>query len=727
MAAFQNDEFSGASLDPVWTVSTDVDVAVADGYVSLTTDVGGEIYQGNITGEFDIVARMKCAFYPSIIPDASYACRFFARVDSANGVYGYQNRKTGSETQNEAKIFTEIEDFPYGKNPALDPLSHICIRVKRDSSNDLYVYYNTADDGSGSWVEAEPASRLNTSAALQIGFVVAVPYLTEKTYQIDYVTSYGDIPLNLVTFSGSFTRNLATARSAIQSILSFVGSISNVFKDRSEELQPSTSSILSLLGGFYRNIVTRKTVQGALYLSGVGRRFSQFLTGGLTRSIQVTKTKSGQLDMTGRLIIEIILDFLGSLTPSGLYTRLLSVRRLKSGSISSSGLVTRARSWFKTKSGILNITGALGKKRLFPRLYSGVLSFAGTVAGVVARAFYEELRTGILSFAGIVRRGQNKETSGSIFGTSGETTDYSFDKTEPFEFEDDSGFDWSGDTSIGRVTKWLSLLRLMVGSITPSGILTRRINVARTVAGTYTPTGLIRSRIIQVAKANYGSLDFSGSQTTSSVWEFLYGTLTHVMSNRSRTPAGELSMSGFLDFVTIGIFLKLYEGTLTLTGEISRTFSVTKSYASILSLSGLSARVLGLLRTYSGTLTSEGVVSWVRAAREYLASGVLSFAGAASRSSILERAKQGVLDFAGNVLAAYGYLTFAEGTGELGIAGAVSRVISVTNLRSGVLTLAGVTSRGSGYAFYKTNEGSISFGGTDEGSREALYYGPELL
>ena len=162
MSSFVNDNFSGESLGGQWTTSGPGDVSVSGGHLRITVDETTYTYvtQSGISGEFDLVARLKDAFYPSLSPSAVYQCGFYISLDSDNHAQGYQNFNP-SETKNEAKLVLTVEGFPYGGNPEIDPMEYICIRIRRDASNDFYVYYNTESDGSGSWVESGAAGALN--------------------------------------------------------------------------------------------------------------------------------------------------------------------------------------------------------------------------------------------------------------------------------------------------------------------------------------------------------------------------------------------------------------------------------------------------------------------------------------------------------------------------------------------------------------------------------------
>lgn len=192
MASFFSDTFSDASLGSQWATSGPGSVSVSGGHLRITVDETTYTYvlQESITDiEFDLIARIKCPFYPSKISSAYYQCGFVV-LSGDDYVGGWQNY-VDDVGKNEAYLATYIDPGPvYATNPVIDPMQYIVIRLQRDVAGDLYIYYNTEADGSGEWVEQSPASRLNTSGAVDIGIRARSAPSTEITYEVDYIQGF---------------------------------------------------------------------------------------------------------------------------------------------------------------------------------------------------------------------------------------------------------------------------------------------------------------------------------------------------------------------------------------------------------------------------------------------------------------------------------------------------------------------------------------------------------
>lgn len=207
-ASFVDDEFSGDLSS--WTQSGNGTIITDGGYLSITSSDGAydAVTQANITGEFDLVARMKDAFYPSEIPDASYQCAFLVYIDENNYVTGYQNRAVG-EGQNEIMLLMLVNGSQKWLNPPCDPLEYVCIRVARDSDNYFYLYKNALADCSGDWTELNPSGlRLQSAAGVSISIRAKAPEAS-TTYLTDYIRTFGSEPPTPKTLEGGTLQGIS--------------------------------------------------------------------------------------------------------------------------------------------------------------------------------------------------------------------------------------------------------------------------------------------------------------------------------------------------------------------------------------------------------------------------------------------------------------------------------------------------------------------------------------
>jgi hypothetical protein len=237
-----------------------------------------------------------------------------------------------------------------------------------------------------------------------------------------------------VSFSGNVFRG--TYRTLSGSLASTGHIILAVISKRSH-----LSNLLTFSGSFYRNIITRATRSGILVLSGmvsgiksaIGSSYWIGKTGvlaptGLLTVLKGTATNvyGGVLGIIGRLtIIDIIMKRItaASITPSGIFLRKLVTNRTKitssltltgiliylkgipnsfSGAISFVGTVTNDTTggiWNYTANGVLAIAGVVSKLIDMLRSYTGTINPTGIVRRVLD---VFESKTGILSFAGQV-------------------------------------------------------------------------------------------------------------------------------------------------------------------------------------------------------------------------------------------------------------------------------------------------------------------------------------
>lgn len=201
-ATFVSDEFTGGL--GAWTISGDGTITTAGGFLSITSTntTYDYIEQANITGEFDVVARIKDPFYPTEIDSAFNQCGLYVRVDDSNFVSGYQNRNN-NVGKNEIMLQMYYATTPSVLNPACDPMEYVCIRAKRDATDAFYLYKNSATDCSGDWTEvgAGPLFRLVSSEPVSVIIRARAPEAS-TTYLVDYVRNFGEGPPVPATLSG---------------------------------------------------------------------------------------------------------------------------------------------------------------------------------------------------------------------------------------------------------------------------------------------------------------------------------------------------------------------------------------------------------------------------------------------------------------------------------------------------------------------------------------------
>lgn len=191
-ASFTNDWFT-SGLGGSWTSSGPGTVTVADGHLKITTSstTYTYVYQSTISGDFDVVARIKEDYkYPARIDSAQYQVGFYVMINADNIGYSYQNY-CGLCVGNEAYLGNTIAAGPPNVyNPEISPLEYYCARLKR-VGNEFFYYYNTNSTCDGSWVESGIAvgSKLSSSADVEIGIRARAPL--SITWTIDYVTNYG--------------------------------------------------------------------------------------------------------------------------------------------------------------------------------------------------------------------------------------------------------------------------------------------------------------------------------------------------------------------------------------------------------------------------------------------------------------------------------------------------------------------------------------------------------
>jgi hypothetical protein len=191
-ATFVDDEFSGDLS--AWTQSGNGVITTSGGYLSITSsDIPYDaVSQSNITGPFDIVARLKDTFYPDQNINATKQCAFYVEVNATNYVTGYQNRND-AEGKNEIMLLMLTGNVPNWLNTACDPMEYVCIRIKRDDDNYFWLYKNAATDCSGEWTEVNPEYRLQSADPVTISIRAKAPEAS-TTYLTDYVRTYGGFP-----------------------------------------------------------------------------------------------------------------------------------------------------------------------------------------------------------------------------------------------------------------------------------------------------------------------------------------------------------------------------------------------------------------------------------------------------------------------------------------------------------------------------------------------------
>ena len=191
-SGFTDDEFAGESLGGHWSTDGPGTVGVSGGYLTITTSstTNTTVLQ-TVSGEFDIEAKILCPFYPGEIPSAQYQVAIVTYITGTIRTEAYQNYNPG-EAVNEVKLVSWVDGFPYTFNPETSIMQTVYVRLKRDASNDFYVYYNTEPDRSGSWVEGgfSVGQRYNSSEDVNIGIRARSGTGVETTYQIDYVKAF---------------------------------------------------------------------------------------------------------------------------------------------------------------------------------------------------------------------------------------------------------------------------------------------------------------------------------------------------------------------------------------------------------------------------------------------------------------------------------------------------------------------------------------------------------
>lgn len=355
---FIGDNFGGTTLGPQWKTIGLGTISVTGGYLTIATSSAANtsVWQDNIDGEFDIIARIENPFYPNKWTDGLYQCALLARIDATNYVEGYV--KYSATAGKDIIYLTQVKSgSENASSPEVDPMSAVVFRVTRDASDRFLLYYNESPDGLGAWVEWGLAEglRLTSSSFVDIGIRAKAPTLT--TYQTDYAVNYGSsIVLSVaVKIAKSFLQaaknkialsiygQLKNAGSKLQSIISTItgaGTVSVTIKNAALKL----GSSIPIIRLFFTSLVktTRIKLQGRIFR----------LTLVIQSTVKNARTKLGAYRINQTLAISAAVKYarsklraMISITSSGVLG--IAVKSVGTKIRSSVNLVSSILDWFK--------------------------------------------------------------------------------------------------------------------------------------------------------------------------------------------------------------------------------------------------------------------------------------------------------------------------------------------------------------------------------------------
>jgi hypothetical protein len=379
--------------------------------------------------------------------------------------------------------------------------------------------------------------------------------------------------------------------------------------------------------------ITNKTLSGAITSAGA-----------LLKT--VSKFFSGVLTLAGDLVAEFqaagnefFQDVSGGLTPSGALQKMTS--KFFTGGITPSGATIKSTA--KALSGALSsIVGTLSTNRGYIRSFDGSITPSGTIS-----------------------KQDNKALSGSVTPSGSLTTANIFGKILDGAL-----------TLAGAVTKQTN--KLLAGSLTSDGTLAK--SISKLLSGALTLSGSLAK---QVSKILSGAITFAGDL----IADLLTGGQTFFKELAgSITPTGTLSkiasklLSGNItptgSFSASSMFVKVLEGTLALSGTVTK--SISKQLSGVLTSSA--TLVKSVSKFFSGTLTSSGTAT-KQSNKSF--SGNVTPTGALSFIRLFVIALEGTLSLAGNISKSIS----KNLAGNITPIGTITKLIS--KALSGVLNLAG--------------------------------------
>ena len=374
------------------------------------------------------------------------------------------------------------------------------------------------------------------------------------------------------TLAGGNTPSGAISKSSTKTFEGSITPAGNLLKQVQKILSGAISSIVGTLStarGYIRSFDGSITPSGATTKT-TNKPVSGTLTssGSLLKSIG--KLLSGALTFAGELVGDFISggetffqELSGAITPTGALTK--SIAKLFSGTLTSSGTLTASALFAKVLAGALTLSGTISKQA--DKVLTGTVTSSGTLAKSVSKFF-----AGTLTWAGSL--GTQLITGGQTF-----FQDVSGSLTPAGNVLKSTAKAFAGTlTSAGTILK--TALKNLLGSITPDGVISR--------LSTKTFTGVLTSA---------GSLNKSINKSLSGILSAINGALS---KQTGKSFSGNVTPTGSIS--TIRLFIMILEGTLILTGTVSK--NVFKNLTGNISPSGTLNKFIQ--KTFSGTLSFVG-------------------------------------------------------------------------------------------------------------------------
>ncbi len=433
-----------------------------------------------------------------------------------------------------------------------------------------------------------------------------------------------------------------------------IGAVTRIIK----EIRNYAGSLSFFLGSIARKFSISNRPSGSVSSSGL-----------ITRLWNFRRTYAGSLLSSSAIsvIANRFVSYGGDLSFSGIVSGLLgALSYLAEGAMSLSGTIGRWLESARVYAGSLLLSGTLSREGILFRIYAGSISFIGSIyRNLELKRVYE----GLISFSGSV--------SGAIIRQYNVTVQGFLDATIRPLIEHSISF---------------------VGVVRPSALLNRLYlfgqatwRRAKILASVLSPYGLV-SRILTSWRSLSGSISFSGIITG----------IKGGIEGWAGYPVGAISFIGSI--IQIDFFrtlIKTSSSALYFTGIVSNLLRYrVRNYSGVLNFTGLISSVLesGFIqkhfyRTYAGLISFLGIATGILI-RFRIVSGGLSFVGSAIRSgTIFLRNISGSISF-------YSDLTWRKtgaaldlaysNAGQISFSATVSRILNrLSYAVNGALAFAG--------------------------------------
>ena len=363
------------------------------------------------------------------------------------------------------------------------------------------------------------------------------------------------------------------------------------------------------------------------YVIAVGGGNFQDVAGVLTTagilSKETSKTPAGSITGSGILVRSSAKAFIGSITAAGILATSKVVLLAIGGTITAAGVLIKQTS--KSMTGGITAVGSLVKQTA--KIFVGSLTPIGTLIKQTAKSFigsvtavgslatqfisggYYQIVGGVLTMSGILTRQTNKIFTGSV-------------------------------TTVGSLVKQAG--KVLLGSLTTSGILATTKAALLSISGSLTPSGIL---IRQTGKIVLGSLAASGSlikQTGKAVLGSLTATGSLVRQTVKSFVGSVATVGSLATHKTVGTILQVVGGVLTTAGTLTRQTS--KTFAG--SLAPVGILVKRTAKAFIGSITAAGSLATQKSIFRVI-DGALTMSGILVKQTSIQTT--GIITMAGSI------------------------------------------------------------------------------